>query len=192
MNHKNLHVKISVILILLILILLVLISNFIPSVSKHLHSWNISITLPNFILKEYKKESHNNIIQEKLEASKKNTTIRIIKTVSENSSKYISDKKYLLHSLFEPTTSPYPEVISNTIECPEEFKPKIVKTEFGEIYYLYAGERYNFGVCTKDLVAFSAAYGIFNCKDKGIFEVQIFSKSQQEIEQIIQTFQCNL
>lgn len=182
--------RIGVICVIIIILGFFLFQRY--QLSLYLFTWGISIDLNSFQYQSLTNKSQETLNQAIIEARNDSSYIRIIKTVSENSSKYIADKKYLLHSLFEPTTSPYPEVISNTIECPEEFKPKIVKTEFGEIYYLYAGERYNFGVCTKDLIAFSAAYGIFDCKDKGIFEVQIFAKSQQEIEQIIQTFQCNL
>lgn len=61
---------------------------------------------------------------------------------------------FLLESLFSPTDSPYPEVLTNVIQCPEECKPKTKETENGIIYTLFAGDRFTYGICAQDLVAY--------------------------------------
>lgn len=109
----------------------------------------------------------------------------------EDPAKYINDKVFLLTALFEPTQSPYPEVITNVIDCPQEFKP--VKQDFGSgvIYKLYAGERYGYGICTKDLIKYNAYYGLFDCGKKGVFEIKLFgSPGGDEIQKIIESFSC--
>lgn len=111
---------------------------------------------------------------------------------TENHAKYIDDKIYLLTALFEPTTSPYPEVITNEIDCPSEYKPIKSTFEGGVMFKLYAGERYGYGICVKDLVKYNSVYGLFDCKEKGVFEIKIFSTGNpDEIEKLIKTFSCN-
>lgn len=113
-------------------------------------------------------------------------------SMPENPQKFIGDKIFLLNSLFEPTKSPYPEVITNIIDCPTEFKP--IKQDFstGIIYKLYAGGRYGYGICAKDLVKYDSFYGLFDCGKKGVFEIKIFGPAGgSRIEKIIKSFSCN-
>jgi hypothetical protein len=83
-------------------------------------------------------------------------------------------------------------VITNTIDCPDEFKP--IKQDFGggTVYKLFAGERYGYGICTNDLIKFDSYYGLFDCGRKGIFEVKLFGPvGGAGIENIIKSFSCN-
>lgn len=178
--------------IFIILGLLIISSFFVLSSLKtdklvsQINSWGINIDLQGFSVKDVTKDSTKEVLE-----GYKDTTIAIItKTKTDSQKKYIEDKKFLINSLFTPSTSPYPEVITNTVECANEFKPKIRNVENGTIYSLFASERLTYGVCVKDLIAYESSYGIFDCKKKGIFEVRIFSKTADVSEKIINSFGC--
>lgn len=160
------------------------------SPSAKLMWWGVSIDLSSFSLLSFSKNETRVLKVEKLEAINGATKVFVDKTKTEDHRKYIEDKKFILESLFLPTTSPYPEVITNVIECPSEFNPKALNTDNGIVYALFAGERYNYGVCSHDLVKYKSEYGIFDCKEKGIFEIRLFGKEEQDIEPIMNSFKC--
>ena len=159
-------------------------------ISGHLLRWRISLNLSNFKLISYFQDKTSFSKVEKLEARDANTTIKIHRINIDDHKKYIADKQFLFSSLFLPTTSPYPEVITNIIECPDEFKPKVKTVYNGTIYSLFAGERFNYGVCSKDLIKYYSEYGIFDCATKGVFEIFVFSDNTNKIERIMQSFKC--
>ena len=173
-----------------ILLLVIGLTFFYGRISGHLSRWRISLNLSEFKLSSFTKDKISTSKVEKLEAISGTTKVFIDKTEIEDHKKYIEDKKFLLESLFLPTTSPYPEVITNIIECPDEFKPRVRETNNGVVYTLFAGERFNYGVCSHDLVKYHSGYGIFDCKDKGIFEIRVFSDGNNEIERIMNSFKC--
>lgn len=161
------------------------------SLSGHISQWGISLDLSKFELINFFEDKTNFSTVQRLEAVNDKVSVFIDRTKISDHKKYIEDRKFLLESLFEPTTSPYPEVITNIIECPGEFKPKINEAKNGVIYTLFAGERYNYGVCAHDLVKYQSLYGIFDCKGKGVFEVRIFSSdSKEKIKQTMGSFKC--
>ena len=185
---KKIFWIVILIFILLVVALLIFLNN---NLSARLLWWGISLDVSNFKLLSFSKDETRVSKVEKLEAISGTEKVFIDKTEIEDHKKYIEDKKFLLESLFLPTTSPYPEVITNIIECPDEFKPKVRNVDNGTVYTLYGGERFNYGVCSRDLVKYDSAYGIFDCKDKGIFEVRVFSKDDKKrIKQIIESFKC--
>jgi len=158
--------------------------------SKHLEEWGIVIDLPEFEFKDFFKDDTRSLEKEILEAEKGSSILKITKTDAASREKYISDKKFLLNSLFLPTTSPYPGIITNIVECPKEFRPEETTLENGVMYTLFAGERFNYGICDKDLVKYYSIYGIFNCKEKGIFEIYAFFEEEKGLENILQSFRC--
>lgn len=160
------------------------------SLSGRLFRWGISLDLSNFKLLSFSKDKTRVSRVEKLEVVSGTTKVLSDKTEIEDHKKYIEDRKFLLESLFLPTTSPYPEVITNIIECPDEFKPKVRNVDNGTVYTLFAGERFNYGVCAKDLVKYNSEYAIFNCKEKGIFEIRIFSTDNKKIKETMESFKC--
>ena len=160
------------------------------SLSFRLAKWRISMNLSGFKLVSYSLEKTSFSKVEKLEALLTQTTVKIDKTTIDSHAKYIKDKKFALESLFLPTTSPYPEVITNIIECPDEFKPKVEMVNNGIVYSLLAGERFNYGICITDIVKFYSEYGIFDCKGKGIFEIRVFSADGKITKEIMKTFKC--
>lgn len=154
--------------------------------AHRLKSWQVSFDLSGFKLQSFLKEDK----RQKLEAIRGETRVELTKIKAEDNQKFIEDKKFLLKSLFEPTTSPYPEVITNIIDCPQEFKPKSQEVKNGTIYTLFAGERLNYGICSRDLVKYNSAYGIFDCQNKGIFEIKVFDQDEQTVKNLISTFAC--
>lgn len=160
------------------------------SLEGRLNFWQIKLNLSGFKLTDYKKIESKDKKIEQLEAKSSNVSLRLTKFKVSNSQKFIEDKKFLLNSLFEPITSPYPEVLTNIVECPDEFKPKEQTTSLGTTYTLFAGERFNFGICSKDLVKYQAIYGIFDCGKKGVFEISLFEKDAQNLEPIMKSFKC--
>lgn len=111
---------------------------------------------------------------------------------TENPGKYIQDKTYLLLGLYDSSKSPYPEVITNTVDCPADLKP--MKQDFGTdvVYKLFANERFGYGICAEDLITYNSFYGLFDCGKKGVFEVKIFShKSAVEAERLMRSFRCD-
>jgi hypothetical protein len=129
---------------------------------------------------------------EKLQLGKGTTNVFIDKTIIQNHEKYITDRQFIFTSLFLPTTSPYPGVITNIVECAEEFQPKKELGAFGIIYRVPAGERFNYGICSSDLIRYSSMYGIFDCGTKGVIEIRVFSLPQdrQKIEDLLSSFRC--
>lgn len=160
------------------------------NVRARLFLWGVDIELTRYSLVSFSKSETKVSKVESLEAFNGGVRVFIEKTQIDGKNKYIADKKFTLDSLFLPTTSPYPEVITNIVECPQEFKPKIQSVENATIYTLFAGERFNYGVCSQDLVKYYSEYGIFNCKKKGVFEVRVFSEFEGEIEPIAKSFKC--
>ena len=159
------------------------------SIEKYVKDWQISIDVSGFVFEDFFNEKTKFFEKGKLEAKRGGTIIRITKVATGSPRKYVEDKKFLLESLFSQTAAPYPGVITNVIECPEEFKPKIVTIQNGTIYTLFAGERFTYGICTQDLIAYYSAYGIFEC-GSNVFEVSIFSEKEQEIEHVVESFRC--
>ena len=160
------------------------------NVGTYLGKWQVGFNSAGLTLTDFSKVSERTLTKETLQAGGGNTILKMTKIKTNAPAKYAGDKKFLLESLFSPTTSPYPEVITNIVECPEEFKPKVQETEQGTIYTLFAGDRFTYGICAKDLVAYHSSYGIFDCKEKGIFEVQLFAKTKEGLEPVIESFVC--
>lgn len=188
-NHFLNHRLIYLVLFLISLWLLIFYLGQ-DKLTRSLSFWRVSIKLNNFsfVSKSSEKSVFSKI--EQLEAKKDQTIVKLTKTEVEDHKKFIEDRKFLLDSLFLPTNSPYPEVITNTLECSNEFKPTVDTISDGVIYTLFAGERLNYGICSSDLIKYFSSYGIFDCKDKGVFEVRVYSKENGEPKTIIQSFRC--
>lgn len=177
---------------ILLIALVIIISGFLlkDALSSPLNRWRIKMDLSGAQITNTAVDKTKTYQTETLEAKSGEIFIKIAKTETEDHQKFIHDRKFSLNSLFVPTTSPYPEVITNIIECPDEFKPKSQALEKGEIFTLFAGERFNFGICVSDLVKYSAIYGIFDCGQKGIIEFWLFGKKKEDLLAKVKTFSC--
>lgn len=160
--------------------------------ASQLARWGVAMPAGReFSVAAFRRSSTPTLRREDLEARRKNMFLYITRTETEFPQKYIGDKRAVLESLFEQTTSPYPGVITNVIECPEKFKPKTLTIDRGTIYTLFAGERFTYGVCADDLVAYRSLYGIFDCARKGVFEVRLFTPLAEPVPgDIMRSFNC--
>ena len=109
--------------------------------------------------------------------------IKVLKNISlKEVNIYISDKMFVIKSLFREIVSPYPGKLSNRIECPEEFKPlKIADSPF-DYYVIYASDRFTYGVCSWDLIKFkSIIYFLYCNKEKKLYHIKLFIPVDEEI-----------
>lgn len=165
---------------------------FFQTVSGRMLWWRVEMDTSGFRKIGFSINSLSTSKRETLSAGKEGLILIVDRAVVENHKKYIDDRKYLLSSMYEPMTSPYPEVITNALNCDEEFKPKEFKIDGGIAYSLLASGRLAYGVCLDDLVKYHSVYGLFDCGTKGVFEVKLFNpRDTQEIKKILQSFKCS-
>jgi hypothetical protein len=96
------------------------------------------------------------------------------------SSIMIDDKKFLIENLFITQPSPYPDAVSNQVECPARLKPAPFDSIYGNIrifsFRLYANDRYVYGECTDDVIIYTSAYILaYNIKEKTLTEIKYFT-----------------
>ena len=109
---------------------------------------------------------------------------------------YQSERKSSIESLFLPYTSGYPGVLTQEVECPDEFHP--VKGEAGDIdyYIMYANDRFSYGICAYDLVKYKSALGLAYCDKSDVFvEIKLFFPQETFEEEnavgLLRSFSCN-
>jgi hypothetical protein len=154
--------------------------------------WNVTFSQKGFAMKSFSKSSEGEALsRETLTAQSNSDTLFITRSKVSNNKKMVEDKRFILKAQYEPVTADYPGIITNIISCPADFKPKEETVSNGFIFNLYAGQRYNYGICSKDLITYNSSYGIFDCGTKGIFEVMDFTKgSFEKATQVVKSFSC--
>jgi hypothetical protein len=100
--------------------------------------------------------------------------------------KMINDKKFLIENLFITQPSPYPDAVSNKVDCPDRLKP----LPFDSIYpnfriaafRLYANDRFIYGECTDDVIVYTSAYILaYNKKEKILTEIKYFTPKSRPV-----------
>jgi len=116
-------------------------------------------------------------------AAKKNGRIVKIETIKnideKTASRYVEERKHLIESLYKRIPSPYPGMVSKTIECPEKFTPEIVSLKIENkttpIYILSSTPRFTYGACADELIKYRGYLAfIYNEKGKILYRVEIF------------------
>ncbi|MDD2703410.1 MAG: sulfatase [Candidatus Omnitrophica bacterium] len=92
---------------------------------------------------------------------------------------YIKERNYVLESLFKRLPNPYPGMITNTIECPDAFKPEIIETVIRGIpvpvYILNSTPRFTYGACVDELIRYRGVSAFIYAADrKTLFRVELF------------------
>jgi len=88
---------------------------------------------------------------------------------------YISDKMFVIDSMYREIDSPYPGTLSNKIKCEEEFKPKKISNIPFDYYLLYASDRFTYGACSWDLISYkSVIYYVYCNKTKNLHQIELF------------------
>ena len=143
---------------------------------------NAKIYLPvigDFQLSKQTTNSNNS----KLEF-KSSTDFLVVKTytqITDSAAKaMVADKRFLIENLFKTQPSPYPDVVSNSVNCPDQFRPVPHDTANATMwkfaYTIYANDRFIFGECSDDAIFYSTAYiFIYNHKEKILNEIKYFT-----------------
>ncbi len=86
---------------------------------------------------------------------------------TESATEMIDRELFQIKTLFSNSFSPYPDEISNEIECPSRLKPRYYTSEEnGETRkYLiaFSNDRYGMGVCSEDMIRFQYLTGWIYC-----------------------------
>lgn len=90
----------------------------------------------------------------------------------------VRDERYQIANLFEDRQAPYPGELSNTLKCPENFRPVEVtgRDDALGMVGLYANDRLTFGGCSEDLLRYKATVGFFHDPAaRRLFRVEYFT-----------------
>ncbi len=92
---------------------------------------------------------------------------------------YINERTYVLESLFRRLPNPYPGMITNTIECPDSFKPETAEVQIQGIpvavHILNSTPRFTYGACVDELIRYRGASAfIYDAGKKTLFRVELF------------------
>jgi hypothetical protein len=149
---------------------------------------NAKIYLPligNFQLSKQTSNSNNS----KLEF-KSATDFLVVKTYTQlddsTAKTIVADKRFLIENLFKTQPSPYPDVVSNSVNCPDQFRPVPHDTANATMwrfaYTIYANDRFIFGECSDDAIFYSTAYiFIYNQKEKILNEIKYFTPKSKPV-----------
>lgn len=197
---KIIAVMITFFIFTFVLIYLVKIPS--DSLVRQLSSWNVSISsIENFIVekKDTKRLQDSKIIDLTARRGEHVFRIKRITNMTKDvATRYIDDQKLKLESIFNPAPSPYFAVLTKEIECPQEFLPaygESANTNNKVAYYiLYANERFHYGVCSQDLIAYRAIYGMTYCENtEDVYLLEYFVPNQEYsevVEETVRSFSC--
>jgi len=193
---------VSAVIFIVIIFLIYFLNTDSKSLSSQFSSWNIYAKhIENFVIETEKTESVYNSDIIDLTAKNAEQILRVRKITNspeDGAANYINDKKTQLESIFDPYRSPYFEILTNKIVCPEEFNPiyrESTNINNKVIYYiLYANERFTYGVCSEDLIKYRAVVAFTYCKNtKDIYHLEYFIPNQEyteTAEETIRSFSC--
>jgi len=150
--------------------------------------FNAKIVMPvkgDFILSKQQVISNNS----KLEF-KSSTDFLNVKTylhISDSAAKAIvADKRFLVENLFKTQPSPYPDVVSNSVNCPDQFRPIPHDTANSAMwlfaYTIFANDRFIFGECSDEAIFYTSAYiFIYNRNEKTLSEIKYFTPKNKPV-----------
>ncbi len=93
--------------------------------------------------------------------------------------RHIEERYFVINSLYTSVPSPYPGMISNTIDCPKAFRPRQrvieVAGEKSDVLLLSSTSRYTYGACVDDLIAYRGALTfVYNHKRRALYRIDLF------------------
>jgi arylsulfatase A-like enzyme len=129
------------------------------------------------ILREGRETSFWTIVAKKKDTLVKIEIVRSIDEASANT--YVRERKHVIDSLYSNIPSPYPGMVSHTIQCPKELMPQRRHLDINgrpaEVYLLSSTARFTYGVCVEELVAYRGGLTFFyNRKDKVLYRIDLF------------------
>jgi len=205
--HKNHYSSILFFFLIIVFTIYIIFFNLQTStkLNEKFKIWGIHMNdIENFTINETDRFSISNIQIEDILSTDNSKIIKIRRFSNvdrKTSESYVKDRFLELNSLFTSVSSPYFGVITQTIECPDEFKPKIneaITSDQNKVtyYILYANERFTYGICSKDLVKYKTLFTFIYCSDKkDLYQFEIFSLPDEpdgNLVKIISSFKCHL
>ncbi len=115
----------------------------------------------------------------------------------EKAKKLIEARKFFMELSFKDQISPYPGLLSSTIGCPDDQKPKPSEDTIALRldYKLLATSNLVYGNCNLTDNYYNCLYCVFFCADKSeAYELKIFSpigKSSFDYESLKASIKCN-
>lgn len=113
---------------------------------------------------------------------------------AEQAQRYSDEQSVLLEGIFNPQLPPYPEFLMQENACDEKYHPIRMETQYGVFYTLFANDRFGYGVCSDDAIAYRSGFGLFYCPNKNtVVHVELFMKSttpRRDVENIMASFAC--
>jgi len=111
---------------------------------------------------------------------------------------FLDEKKFGVESLYNSQPSPYPDVITREIVCPQEYLPIVEEDEdenfYKIIYTLFANERFSYGACSPEIITYKSVFSLIHCKNSGdLYQIEFFSPLESYDEEIlngIKDFSC--
>ncbi len=106
--------------------------------------------------------------------------IEIIKNIDHKSARnYINERTDLTESLYKRIPSAYPGEISNTIECPDKYKPDVFPLEIEgkkiPVHILNSTPRFTYGACADGLIKYRGFMTfVYNEKNAILYRIDIF------------------
>jgi len=108
----------------------------------------------------------------------------------------VSRQFLLIDSQYDTKLPPYPEFLTNKTGCALDLVPRTEAHPLGEYRLIPAGQRFNYGLCTPDLIRYRAGFGIFYCSDqKKVFQVEYFTdptRPWSDVKVFMNSFECNV
>ena len=91
----------------------------------------------------------------------------------------VEESLYVITSLYRRHVSPYPGVVSQTIECPPEFKPQETRFQADGVsvplYLLYGTARLTYGVCIDELAVYRAVLAfVYSAPRRTLYRIELF------------------
>jgi len=138
-------------------------------------------------IKFYNKEKYG-YDSELIEAKYNTFSIYIEKLIGVNNEfyeLYFRDKESFVESSYVKSLSAYPDVITNTIECPEKFQPDKIKKDDEIIkilsYAFLTNDRFTYGVCSDDLITSEGFSISIYCKEsEDLYNIKLVTPVNDE------------
>ncbi|MFH1415996.1 MAG: sulfatase [Elusimicrobiota bacterium] len=134
------------------------------------------------ILRTGKENSFRTIIAEK---DGKRIKIEVTNNIDpESAEKYIEERRHVINSLYRHVPSPYPGMISNTIEIPQQLKPKVLNIDFEnkekEVTILSSTARFTYGASAEDLIKYRGGLLFLYDENKNsLYRIDLFIPKEE-------------
>jgi len=128
-----------------------------------------------------KRISESNYIKMEFAANNDFLFVKTWYNINDSMANVMADnKKFMIENLFKTQPSPYPDIVSNQVGCPDRLKPLTFDTIVPNVrifaFRLYANERFIYGECTDDVIVYTSAFIIaYNIKEKILTEIKYFT-----------------